>query len=62
MEQSVKPHATSCCCDAVPECLAIASVPCQSFDGRLYDDDEALKHGTVFKALDLPFYAGGEHR
>lgn len=38
------------------EHLAIASVPVQSF-GELYDDKKALCAGTVFKELDLPFFA-----
>lgn len=36
--------------------LAITSVPVQNW-GELYDQDEALKTGTVFKDLDLPFFA-----
>lgn len=36
--------------------LAIASVPVQSW-GSLYDQDAALKNGTVFQDLDLPFFA-----
>lgn len=36
--------------------LAIAFVPCQSW-GELYDKDQALKAGTIFKELDKPFYA-----
>ena len=35
--------------------LAIASVPVQSW-GELYDQDAALKTGTIFKDLDLPFF------
>lgn len=38
------------------EHLAIASVPVQQF-GDLYDEDSALKNGTVFRQLDLPFFA-----
>lgn len=36
--------------------LAIASVPVQSW-GEVYDQNEALKTGTVFKDLDMPFFA-----
>ena len=36
--------------------LAIVFVPCQSW-GELYDKDQALKAGTIFKELDKPFYA-----
>ena len=35
--------------------LAIASVPCQQW-GPVYDDEKALRQGTVFQELDLPFY------
>ena len=35
--------------------LAIASVPCQSW-GDLYEADKALVTGTIFPALDMPFY------
>ena len=35
--------------------LAIASVPCQKW-GPLYDDEKALRQGTIFQELDLPFY------
>lgn len=38
------------------EHLAIASVPVQNW-GELYDKDEALKTGTIFKELDMPFFA-----
>ena len=34
--------------------LAIASVPMQRFE-KLYPVSEALRHGTLFRALDLPF-------
>ena len=34
---------------------AIASVPCQQW-GPLYDDGKALRQGTIFQELDLPFY------
>jgi len=36
--------------------LAIASVPVQSW-GEVYDQNEALKTGTVFKDLDMPVYS-----
>ena len=39
--------------------LAIASVPVQSW-GELYDQETALKTGTIFKDLDLPFFAAGQ--
>ena len=35
--------------------LAITSVPCQQW-GPLYDDGKALRQGTIFQELDLPFY------
>lgn len=39
--------------------LGMATVPKQQF-GELYELDTALKCGTVFKDLDLPFYMGGD--
>ena len=38
------------------EHLAMAAVPVQRW-GELYDRNTALKNGTVFKDLDLPFFA-----
>ncbi|HJD41567.1 MAG TPA: spore coat associated protein CotJA [Candidatus Mediterraneibacter quadrami] len=38
------------------EHLAMASVPVQTW-GALYDKDEVLAAGTVFKELDMPFFA-----
>lgn len=37
--------------------LAMAYVPMQRFE-KIYDDDRALTHGTIFEALDLPFKGG----
>lgn len=37
--------------------LAMVYSPCQRF-GDLYDLDDALKNGTLFKELNLPFEAG----
>jgi hypothetical protein len=39
--------------------LAIASVPKQKM-GELYDVKTALKKGTIFKNLDMPFFMGGD--
>lgn len=39
--------------------LGIASVPVQQF-GAVYDGCTALKRGTIFPDLDLPFFAGGD--
>lgn len=39
--------------------LAMATVPPQPWE-PLYPPDQALARGTVFKSLDLPFFAGGE--
>lgn len=36
--------------------LGFAYVPCQKFE-NLYDKKEALKKGTIFKDLDIPFEA-----
>ena len=41
--------------------LAMAYVPYQRFEG-LYDEETALDRGTLFKALDLPFYGGKDVR
>lgn len=38
--------------------LGIATVPCQQWNGT-YDTEKALKRGTVFPELDLPFFLGG---
>lgn len=40
--------------------LAIASIPVQPWE-TLYDPEKALKQGTAFPCLDLPFFkTGGE--
>ena len=38
--------------------LAIASVPMQPWETP-YDGKKALKQGTIFPCLDLPFFAAG---
>ena len=38
--------------------LAMAAIPMQ-ICGQLYEPEEALARGTVFKELDLPFFMGG---
>ena len=38
------------------EHLAMATVPVQTW-GALYDKDEVLAAGTIFKELDMPFFA-----
>ena len=38
-----------------PLALAIAAVPMQQFR-QLYDPATALRRGTLFRELDLPFY------
>lgn len=43
---------------AAEQMLAMAYVPRQRFEG-LYPIAEALRHGTLFSALDLPTCAGG---
>lgn len=37
--------------------LAIASVPVQSWSGNLYDYAQALRIGTIFPELNMPFFA-----
>lgn len=39
--------------------LGIATVPCQQWNGT-YDTEKALRRGTVFPELDLPFFLGGD--
>lgn len=38
--------------------LAIATVPMQPWE-QPYDPQTALKHGTIFPSLNLPFFATG---
>lgn len=51
-------------CDCKPQCnfeswkAAMAYVPMQPW-GKLYDFEQALKRGTLFPNLDLPFRGGG---
>ena len=46
------------CCDALSGCpLAMAYIPEQHWRA-LYDDEEALCHGTLFRELDFPFCPG----
>jgi hypothetical protein len=39
--------------------LAALYMPLQQYDD-LYDEETALRRGTLFRALDLPFYGGRE--
>lgn len=39
--------------------LAIVTIPLQPWV-QPYDHSKALKQGTIFPNLDLPFFAGGE--
>lgn len=39
--------------------LGIASVPCQKW-GETYELAKALKVGTIFAELDMPFFMGGD--
>ena len=41
--------------------LATLYIPVQEFD-YLYDEESALQHGTLFRALDLPFVGGKRGR
>ena len=41
--------------------LAIASVPIQFWNGNLYNDAQALRIGTIFPELNLPFFAAESH-
>lgn len=53
----------SCNCHPDPSAqagltLAIATVPIQPWETP-YDPQKALKQGTIFPSLDLPFYVTG---
>lgn len=53
----------SCNCHPDPSAqagltLAIATVPVQPWETP-YDPQKALKQGTIFPSLDLPFYVTG---
>lgn len=39
--------------------LAMASVPIQTW-GQIYDNQTALKKGTIFQELDMPFFAADD--
>lgn len=45
--------------DGCPGVLAMASVPSQRWEG-LYEAEQGLHRGTIFRALDLPFEGGGD--
>jgi hypothetical protein len=51
-------HSGKACCSENAS-LAIATVPKQPL-GELFDLKTALKKGTLFKNLDMPFFMGGE--
>ena len=63
MNETIRPDACPCQCPACNgegDCLtgmslAMVYSPCQEFDG-LYPVEEALCHGTLFTALDKPFW------
>ena len=52
--------ANGCVTDAPSQTvvLAIATIPMQSWE-HPFDPKTALKHGTIFPSLDLPFYVTG---
>ena len=65
-EHEVASRGASCGCDmtgsgfGVPGgVLAALYMPLQQYDD-LYDEETALRRGTLFRALDLPFYGGKE--
>ena len=63
MNQPIQPHACPCECATCNGAadrldgmsLAMVYSPAQAFDG-LYPVEEALCHGTLFAALDKPFW------
>lgn len=52
------PKQTSCCSSPV---LAITTVPIQPWE-EPYEPCQALKTGTIFPGLDLPFFITGGER
>jgi len=36
--------------------LAIANIPCQTWSGNLYEAPTALRKGTIFPELNMPFF------
>lgn len=46
-------------CKCHPQTLAIATVPCQKWNGT-YSYEEALSVGTIFPDLHMPFFMGGD--
>lgn len=47
---------TGNCLNGMPS-LAMVYVPCQAFS-ELYDLDNGLKNGTIFRTLNMPFQPG----
>lgn len=68
-EQNGSDNSDSCCCEDNEMCevstclsgrhLAMAYHPDHEFDG-MFDVDEALSHGTLFRGLEFPFYPACE--
>ena len=50
---------SSCFCQDCTCILAMGTVPMQAW-GNTYDPCTAIKRGTIFCDLDLPFFIGGE--
>jgi len=53
-----KAPCTSGTCPLAGYSLAMVYSPEQAFE-NLYEPDEGLSHGTVFQALDMPFFGDG---
>ena len=59
-ERASEPFCAPCGFESAPThivapALAMVYSPAQEFDD-LYEADEALCHGTLFRELDMPFY------
>ena len=57
MENEIKPASCGDSFGTLPECapLAVPYVPFQQTGSKKFSQNEALNHGTLFPALDLPF-------
>ncbi len=55
------PPVENCLCQGQPISLAMSYVKVQPFEG-LYEPCEALRQGTLFQALNMPYCIGGRRR
>lgn len=59
-ERMPEPNCTPDCLSGMPS-LAMVYAPCQVF-ADLYELDEGLRNGTIFRALNKPFQPGYRKR